>query len=357
MSRYDFKLPDIGEGVTEGEVVGWHVKVGDIVKEDQALADVMTDKATVTITCPKAGVVTAINGKPGEIIKVGAVLASFELGGGAGVATPAAPAKADGPAATAVGDIKESLPGMGVMVQTTVAKPAAPVVSVVPVVSAAPAASAAPAYSAPGKVLATPATRKLARDLGVDLTRVPPSGHRGHVTKDDIRGFVARPSAPPAAVSAPPPVVTEAPAPQAVATTPSPAPMTTMRAPVSIAAAPSRGGEALEERVPFAGVRKRIAERMSALEEHRGALHLRGGVRRGQAHEGCASACSREGRGAGREAHVPALHREGHGGGAEEVTRSLNSALDESHERARVPQLLPRRHRCLDRGRASWSRW
>jgi pyruvate dehydrogenase E2 component (dihydrolipoamide acetyltransferase) len=262
MSRYDFKLPDIGEGVTEGEVVGWHVKVGDTVKEDQPLADVMTDKATVTITCPKAGVVTATNGRPGEIIKVGAVLASFELGGGAPAATPAAPAKADGPAATAVGDIKESLPGMGAMVQTTVAKPAAPAVSAAPVVSAAPSVSAAPAYSAPGKVLATPATRKLARDLGVDLTRVPPSGHRGHVTKDDIRGFVARPSAPPAAVSAPPPVVTEAPAPQAVASAPAPAPMTS-RAPVSIAAAPSRGGEVLEERVPFAGVRKRIAERMS----------------------------------------------------------------------------------------------
>jgi pyruvate dehydrogenase E2 component (dihydrolipoamide acetyltransferase) len=162
MSRYDFKLPDIGEGVTEGEIVGWHVSVGDTVKEDQALVDVMTDKASVTITCPKAGVVTALNGAKGEVVKVGAVLASFAVGGAsapaASAAAPSAPAKADGPAATAVGDIKESLPGMGGFVQTATAKPA---------VSAAPAAvHTAPAqdeYRAPnGKVLATPATRKLA---------------------------------------------------------------------------------------------------------------------------------------------------------------------------------------------------
>ncbi|MEZ4390373.1 MAG: dihydrolipoamide acetyltransferase family protein [Polyangiales bacterium] len=253
MSRYDFKLPDIGEGVTEGEVVAWHVKVGDVVTEDQALVDVMTDKASVTITCPKAGTVLALNGAPAEVIKVGAVLASFEVGGAAkAAAAPEAEAeqKSSGPAATAVGDIKESLPGMGAMVVTTAARPEA---------EARPAAGAAPAdeYAAPnGKVLATPATRKLARDLGVDLTRVRPSGHRGHVTKDDVRAFVARPSAASA------PVVSSAPvAPAASEAAPPRAAMA--RAPVSIAASPAKGGEVLEERVPFAGVRKRIAERMS----------------------------------------------------------------------------------------------
>lgn len=247
MSRYDFKLPDIGEGVTEGEVVAWHVKVGDKVSEDQALVDVMTDKASVTITCPKAGVVSALNGAPGAVVKVGAVLASFELGGA--VAPAPAEAKASGPAATAVGDIKESLPGMGAMVVTTTASPA-------PAAAAqSPAAGApTPAYRAPnGKPLATPATRKLARDLGVDLSVVPPSGARGHVTKDDLRAFVARPAASAAEATA-----VEPQAPRAAAVQ-----STTPRAPVSIGAAPSKGGEVLEERVPFAGVRKRIAERMS----------------------------------------------------------------------------------------------
>ena len=68
MNRYEFKLPDIGEGVTEGEIVKWHVKPGDVVREDQPLVDVMTDKATVGITCPKAGTVTEVHGKEGQVV-------------------------------------------------------------------------------------------------------------------------------------------------------------------------------------------------------------------------------------------------------------------------------------------------
>ena len=126
MSRYEFKLPDIGEGVTEGEVVAWHVKTGDVVKEDQPIVDVMTDKASVTITSPKAGRIAELNGKPGEIVKVHSVLVVFDLSGGAAAApaaTAEAPKKEQGPAATAVGDIKESLPGMGTTTGT--ATPAA----------------------------------------------------------------------------------------------------------------------------------------------------------------------------------------------------------------------------------------
>ncbi|HEY5241017.1 MAG TPA: biotin/lipoyl-containing protein, partial [Polyangiaceae bacterium] len=121
MARWEFKLPDIGEGVTEGEIVAWLVKPGDAVTEDQPMIEVMTDKATVTITAPKAGTVMETRGKVGEIVAVHAVLLVFELGGGAGATAPqTAPAgtnghavKDDGPAATAVGDIKEHLPGMG----------------------------------------------------------------------------------------------------------------------------------------------------------------------------------------------------------------------------------------------------
>ena len=95
MSRYDFKLPDIGEGVTEGEVVAWHVSVGDVVKEDQPLVDVMTDKASVTITSPKAGRIAELFGKAGEVVKVHSVLVSFDLSGGA-EAPAAAAAATDG---------------------------------------------------------------------------------------------------------------------------------------------------------------------------------------------------------------------------------------------------------------------
>src|SRR5580704_8723687 len=122
MARWEFKLPDIGEGVTEGEIVAWLVKPGDAVTEDQPMIEVMTDKATVTITAPKSGTVVETRGKVGEVVPVHSVLLVFELGGGAAVAAPQAVAsnghkvKDDGPAATAVGDIKETLPGMGASV-------------------------------------------------------------------------------------------------------------------------------------------------------------------------------------------------------------------------------------------------
>ncbi|MEO8797053.1 MAG: biotin/lipoyl-containing protein, partial [Polyangiaceae bacterium] len=121
MARWEFKLPDIGEGVTEGEVVGWLIKPGDVVKEDQPMVEVMTDKATVTIAAPRAGTILETRGKVGEIILVHGVLVVFDVGGEGAQAQGArggapdekkAPKKDDGPAATAVGDIKEELPGM-----------------------------------------------------------------------------------------------------------------------------------------------------------------------------------------------------------------------------------------------------
>lgn len=271
MSRYAFKLPDIGEGVTEGEVVAWHVAVGDRVTEDQPMVEVMTDKATVTITSPKTGRVVALHGAVGQVVKVHAVLVEYELGDEAAAPsapapTPAPPAaqpplatKSDGPAATAVGDIKESLPGMGTLVATVSPSRAAAAPS-------APAASAhapeADSYRAPGgKVLATPATRKLARDLHVDLTRVRPTGHRNHVTKDDVRGFVAQHTthAPTPSLVAVSPAVTESPTTAATAAS-AHAPVRIPPPPAGLAGASS---EPLEERVPMTGVRKRIAARMA----------------------------------------------------------------------------------------------
>ncbi|MBK7398482.1 MAG: 2-oxo acid dehydrogenase subunit E2 [Myxococcales bacterium] len=242
MSRWEFKLPDIGEGVTEGEVVAWLVQVGDVVREDQPMVEVMTDKATVTITSPKAGSIVELFGTVGQVVKVHSPLVAYELGGAAPAeaAKAEAPAKggdAKGPAATAVGDIKEDLPGMSIG-GTTMGAPS---------VAAAPVAASSGYFA--DKPLATPATRKLARDLGVDLKRVPPTGSSGRVTKDDVQRFSQTGASNGAAAAAPAAAAPSREAPRG-------------RDPVKIApAAPELA--ALEERIPFVGVRRKIAERMS----------------------------------------------------------------------------------------------
>jgi pyruvate dehydrogenase E2 component (dihydrolipoamide acetyltransferase) len=229
MARWEFKLPDIGEGVTEGEIVSWLVKQGDQVTEDQPMIEVMTDKATVTITAPKSGTVVETRGKVGEIVAVHSVLVVFELGGGAAVA--AAPAtnghnghgakKEEAPAATAVGDIKETLPGLSA--------------------AAGPSGAVQGYYNE--KPRATPATRKLARDMNVDLRRVQGTGPQGRVTKSDVESFKG-----PTATATTPSTTTR---------TPIAIPAPTPTAPVHIARGP------LEERIPFAGVRRKIAQKMA----------------------------------------------------------------------------------------------
>ncbi|KAK0351638.1 hypothetical protein LTR94_024181, partial [Friedmanniomyces endolithicus] len=92
MGRFTFKLPDVGEGTAEAELVGWHVKVGDVVAEDQIVADIMTDKATVELTSPVSGVVVALHGEAGQQIAVGGPLVSFKVEGKGNVAeAPAGP--------------------------------------------------------------------------------------------------------------------------------------------------------------------------------------------------------------------------------------------------------------------------
>ncbi|HSU40644.1 MAG TPA: biotin/lipoyl-containing protein, partial [Polyangiaceae bacterium] len=180
MSKLEFKLPDIGEGVAEGEIVNWLVQEGDAVAENQEMVEVMTDKATVTIGAPKAGKVAERRFKVGDTVPVGGVLVVLDLEGGgapeapapAPAATPAAKpapapaaksdAQSSGPVASAVGDIRENLPGM----------------------NAAPAPRANDYFT--DKPLAAPATRKLARELGVDLRQVAPSGSSGRVTREDV---------------------------------------------------------------------------------------------------------------------------------------------------------------------------
>lgn len=264
MARFDFKLPDIGEGVAEGEIVAWHVKPGDVVKEDQAMVEVMTDKATVTIGAPKKGTILETRATVGQILPVGSLLVVIEMEGAVGASptlaghpapapeapksAPAAPAaaKSEGPAATAVGDIKDTVPGgsfFGVS-ETKSLAPAA--VSTAP----APTRTVTPAPQddyLSEKPLATPAVRKLARELDVDLRRVRPTGAGDRVSQDDVRAFAARKTLA---------VTEQASAPQAASVGASRG-----RAPVVISP-PAGTDPSLEDRKPFVGVRRKIAERM-----------------------------------------------------------------------------------------------
>jgi pyruvate dehydrogenase E2 component (dihydrolipoamide acetyltransferase) len=264
MKIYEFKLPDIGEGVTEGEIVKWLVTPGEAVSEDQPMVEVMTDKATVTITAPKAGKIVETRGAVGGLVPVHSVLVVFDLGG------DDAPAKPKESAATAVGDIKEHLPGMDL------AHTSPP-----PAVKPQTTTAAVAVYFNP-KPLATPATRRLARELGFDLRVVSPTGPNGRVTRDDVRGFAAgSASSPPVtlgtgAMAAPavnsgnsePPSL-RVPLPETRIETPLPLPpavdrdvRSTAPPPVRITSLAAAGG-ALEERIPLRGMRKRIFDGMA----------------------------------------------------------------------------------------------
>src|SRR5436305_3005876 len=110
MGRYVFKLPDVGEGTAEAEIVAWHVKVGDAVGEDQNLVDVMTDKATVEMTSPVSGKVLSIHGEPGQMAAVGSPLVELEVAGEGNVKPGAAPAaKAESSSAAAAEKQRTSL--------------------------------------------------------------------------------------------------------------------------------------------------------------------------------------------------------------------------------------------------------
>jgi 2-oxoisovalerate dehydrogenase E2 component (dihydrolipoyl transacylase) len=173
MSRFVFNLPDVGEGTTEAEIVAWHVAVGDRIEEDQPLADVMTDKATVEMTSPVSGVVASLHGELGDMAPVGSPLATIETDAPAAGAAPA---------------------------RTTASAPAAqptpePVISV-----------PEPAARSDGeRPLAAPAVRRRAEELGVDLAHVPGTGPAGRVSQEDLDRFVQgpAPTAKPAARPAP----------------------------------------------------------------------------------------------------------------------------------------------------------
>ncbi|NNE20175.1 MAG: 2-oxo acid dehydrogenase subunit E2 [Myxococcales bacterium] len=188
MARLDFKLPDVGEGVTEGEIVEWFVAVGDTVAEDDPMVEVMTDKATVTIGAPCEARVERICFAVGAIAQVGQVLLTLESEAASNM--DAAPVSSR-PPATAVGEIRDRLPGAGLFQVGAGAEAEGPGPS--PVQKPGPGRRGDGAETAyfEAKPLATPATRRLADELGVDLRRVRPSGIEGRVTEDDVRLLVA----------------------------------------------------------------------------------------------------------------------------------------------------------------------
>ncbi len=166
---FEFKLPDLGEGIAEGEILKWHVTEGGAVLEDAPLVDVETDKAAVTIPSPRGGRIASLRGKVGDTVNVGAVVVVIDDGAGAAMAAPEA------------------------------AKPEpAPVAAVAP--------AQVPTAGGPQRpVPAAPATRRLARELKVDINRVPASGPAGRVTPEDVHRFAS--GAPAAAAPASTPVM------------------------------------------------------------------------------------------------------------------------------------------------------
>ncbi len=209
MGIFAFKLPDIGEGVVEGEVVEWMVSVGDTVKEDDPILSVMTDKATVEIPSPTDGVVKSLVGEPGTILAVGQVCIEFETDGDG---TPVE--EAPEPVEEVVEEAPTPEPEP---VEEKSAPEPAPAPAPTPVVVAAPGA----------RPLASPAVRQRARESGIDLTTLAGSGPAGRITHGDLDSWKAAGS------------------------------------PVA-AAGPARTAQTGTTEVPVIGLRRKISESMTA---------------------------------------------------------------------------------------------
>ena len=182
MGTYKFRLPDIGEGVAEAEVTAWHVAVGQTIEEDDPLCDVMTDKATVDMTSPVGGKITALHGTIGEMKAVGSILVEMEVegGGNAGDDVPAPAAANEAPKGPSSQPAPEPVPAPAPEPAPTAKAPPAPSRP-----SPAPTGSDAPTFP-----LAAPATRRKAAKLGLDLSKVPGSGRNGRVTPEDIESYL-----------------------------------------------------------------------------------------------------------------------------------------------------------------------
>jgi len=257
MVIYEYRMPELGEGLHEGEIVKWRVRPGDSVREDDILLEVQNDKAVVEVPSPVSGVVKELKAAEGATAVVGDVLAVIDAEGEA----PAAPAAQSGDGAGAIvgggAAIGEAPPSAAAGGEAAAGAG---------VSAAAPPSAPQAAGAAPGAVLATPAGRKLAREKGVDLAKVTPTGRNGRITREDVLGFAAGGAVP--AGAAPAKAVPDEAAPRAAAAG-APTAAQEPAAAHAAAAAPAAGAHtpagaapAAEERVPLRGIRKVIAQAM-----------------------------------------------------------------------------------------------
>ena len=179
MGIYVIRVPDIGEGIAEVELVAWHVQPGDVVAEDQPIADVMTDKATVEIPSPVAGKVLVLGSAVGQSIAVGSELVKLEVEGEGNLKSNSAQASAYQAQSAPVSVAKEALPAPTPVVAPAAARP-----------TAAPRAAVVP-RTADERPLASPAVRRRALDLGVELRYVHGSGPVGRIGHDDLDAYLA----------------------------------------------------------------------------------------------------------------------------------------------------------------------
>jgi pyruvate dehydrogenase E2 component (dihydrolipoamide acetyltransferase) len=277
----EFKLPDVGEGVAEGEIVKWLVKVGDQVKEHQSIVEVMTDKATVEVPAPAAGTIVALRAKEGEVVPVGQVIFSLATAGAgsapartSGMQAPPSrtndagrePARAsDAQGGSTRADQSASTRAGSSSPATTRSSESRELVGAANASTANVAAARAPSERAPalhgasdGKILAVPSARRLARDMNVDLAQVPGSGRNGVVRRADVEAFANS---------------MQAPAEHEVSETRGgrgDVETGTSRAAGDARTAPARSAQPpthfvpgeREKRIPFRGVRRKIAEAM-----------------------------------------------------------------------------------------------
>lgn len=231
MARFEYRFPELGEGLHEGEIVKMHIAPGQTVTDEDIIMEVQNDKAIVEVPCPVNGKVLEVFGKDGQVMHVGDVVAVIEAEGELPESIHASDAQSkDGNASTGGADTK--------------GQPAQ-----APAAEAAPAPAAAQAQAAPAAkrdnalVLATPSVRKLAREKGVAIAEVNGTGKNGRITRDDVLAFADGG----AAATAAPAQAAEVPAAAGQAAA----------APVAVQAGPG-----VEERVPFRGIRKAIANAM-----------------------------------------------------------------------------------------------
>ncbi len=228
-----FILPDLGEGVHEAEIIRWRVTAGETVEEHQTLAEMETDKALVEVPSPWSGVIKELHGSEGEIINVGSRLVSYDVGGGAespgsaGNGEAAAPADGDATARDDAGTVVGSV-GASLQISDRFKRRQSEIAGV----------------ATAGKALATPAVRRIARELGLDINTIAGTGRGGRVTASDVYAFTsggAAPATPQRPAGTPPPIR------QQPATTPALRP-----APV--------GADGISQRIPIRGIRRKIAQ-------------------------------------------------------------------------------------------------